>query len=230
MGLQRERVLGGAVALVGVLLALPSVVAPTWYLATFARQRGQLVTEEWDWSWGRSRVVGAAGVALQDLWNPLGLTIFVVLLVVAAAGAVVWMAGAGPWGAVLGPVAVAVLAGRLVSAAIERQGRPVRTDVYGLYVTTDTPSAGVLESAAAVVLLVALALMAYTLLRGDLAGSASWASTPWWGRRHTPSEATGSMDGPGGGSRVTVSLLPAGEHLSASPVTFGDPADEEAGR
>ncbi len=230
MGLQRHRVLGGAVALVGVLVALPSVVAPTWHLATFAQQRGQLVTEEWDWSWGRSWVVGAAGVALQDLWNPFGLAIFVVLLVAAIAGAVVWMTGAGPWSAILGPVAVALLAGRLVTAAVERQGRPVRTDVYGLYVTTDTPSAGVLESAAAVVLLVALALMAYTLIRGDLAGSASWLSTPWWGQRHTPAEATGSADGPGDGSRVTVSLLPEGQHLSASPVGFGDSANEEAGR
>ncbi|MGW5238255.1 hypothetical protein ACWEOW_04945 [Monashia sp. NPDC004114] len=231
MGLERQRVVGASVALLGVLLAVPSVFAPTWHLTNSDRERGALLSELWGWSWGRSRLVAAGGVELEDLWNPLGLAVFVVLLLIALAGIVVWVRGPA-WALLAGPVGVALLAGRLLTTTADRAGRDVREDVYsgsGLTILTDTPRAGVLETAAAVVLLVALAAMAYTLLRGDPIGGAPWDGALSWGRRHTTSEEGGVTDGPGSGdgSHVTVSLRPAGEHLTAKPVAFGDPGDEE---
>jgi hypothetical protein len=231
MGLQRQRVVGAAVALFGVLLAVPSVFAPTWHLTNSDRERGALLSELWGWSWGRSRLVGVGGVELEDLWNPLGLALFVVLLLVALAAVAVWVRGPA-WALLAGPVGVALLAGRLLTTTADRAGRDVREDVYGgsgLTIVTDTPRAGVLETTAAIVLLVALALMANTLLRGDLAGIAPWAGASGWARRHTPAAAGSAADGPGAedGSGVTVRMRPEGEHLSTTPVAFGDPGDEE---
>lgn len=229
MGLQRQRMVGAAVALLGVLLAVPSVFAPTWHLTISDRERGALLSEQWVWSWGRSRLVGAAGVELSDLWNPFGLSIFVVLLLGALVAVVIWARGPA-WILVGVPVGVALLGGRLLTTTADRVGRDVREDVYGgsgLMLLTDTPMAGLLESAAAVVLLVALALMGYTLLRGDLAGEPPWARAPWWGRLRTPSSTRDATPGPEDRSRPAVSLRPEGEHLSGTPVAFGDPGSDE---
>jgi hypothetical protein len=217
MGLQRERLPGGALALVGVLLALPSVVAPTWHVTTSARDRGGLLFEEWDWSWGRSRLEGAGGLELQELWNGFGLAVFLVLLVVAAIASAQWVRSHASWAALAGPVGVAALAGRLVTTAADRHSRTVREQVYGLVTVTDTPGAGVLESLAAIVLLAALAVMAFTLVRGDpmSAVRSGLAGTIEVGGRH-PS--------------TSVGFRPEGEHLSGTPVAFGEAVDEEGRR
>ena len=148
MRLLRERVPAGAVALVGVGLALPSVVAPTWRLTTLDRERGVVLFDERQWSWGRSQVLGAGGTAVQDLPNTVGLGVLVCLLVLTATAACAWMLSAAPWTSVAGPVASAALLGRLATTVSERHGRAVRDDVHGLAATGATTAAGVLESRA----------------------------------------------------------------------------------
>jgi hypothetical protein len=91
MRLQRERVPAGAAALLGVAMALPSVVAPTWRLTTLDSQSGVVLFDQQDWSWGRTRLLGAGGAVTQDLWNPLGLVVLVLLLALAAVGAGAWL-------------------------------------------------------------------------------------------------------------------------------------------
>ena len=113
MALLRERVPAGAAALLGVALALPSVVAPTWRLTTLDSERGIVLFDQQDWSWGRSEVLGAGGALVQDLWNPFGLVLLVGLLGLTAAGAVAWALTPAPWAAAAAPVASAALLGRL---------------------------------------------------------------------------------------------------------------------
>ena len=226
MVVSRERLLGSAVALVGVLLAVPSIVAPTWHVSISDRERGALLSEQWEWSWGRSRLTGVGGVELQDLWNLLGLTVFVLLLGAAAAAVVLWLRRGPWWTAVAGPVGVAALAGRLVTTSADRHGRTLREEIYGasgLTLATDTPRAGVLESASALVLLVALVLMALTLVRHELRGDLVVGAAPLG----VTGVARGS-DEPSGRPAVTAGLRPPGEHLSGAPVDFGD--DEEGRR
>jgi hypothetical protein len=236
MGLQRAWLVGGAVAIVGVLLALPSVVAPTWHQTISDRERGALLSEQWEWSWGRSRLTGLGGVELQDLWNPLGLTIFVLLLGAAVAGVVLWVRGRPSWAVLAGLVGVAALAGRLVTTSAERHGRTLREEIYGasgLTLVTDTPGAGVLETMAAVVLLVALAAMSLTLVMGDVGHDRGILAVvlPAPTRHTSAGPGRGSSDRPDGSEperpSASASLRPEGEHLSTAPVVFGDVPDED---
>src|SRR5829696_1922084 len=89
-----SRWLSAALALVGVLLVVPSLVAPTWELVVADRQHGSLLSRQWEWSRRRLRVTGLGGVALRDQWNPLGLALLVGLLVAALGGIVAWVLGA----------------------------------------------------------------------------------------------------------------------------------------
>jgi hypothetical protein len=222
MGLQRERVPAGAAVLLGVTMAFPSVVAPTWRLVTLDSQSGLVLFDQQDWTWGRTRVLGAGGAVAQDLSNPLGLVVLVLLLALAALGAVAWLVSSAPWLGVVTPIATAALLGHVVTSVSERQGRPVRDDVHGLAAFGASTSVGMLESAAAVVLLVAVALLALSLT-GVRMGSA------WVTRARS---VGGPIDDDGEGSRpsegqlvsrpVRVVSRPAGEHLAGPAVGLQD--------
>ena len=156
------------VALLGVALSVPSVTGPTWLQTIADRERGELLSRQWQWSWGRVDLTGLTGVELDLVPNPVGLVVAVVLLVLGAAAVVVWMLARGG-SAVLAPVAVALLAGRLLTTSAERHGRSFREvdrSEAGLTVTIGSTTAGWLETVAAVVLLAALALMLLRLQRG----------------------------------------------------------------
>jgi hypothetical protein len=235
MKLLRERGPAGTAAVVGVALALPSVVAPTWRLTTLDSARGVVLFDQHDWSWGRSQLVGADGSTVQDLWNPFGLAVLVVLLVLAAAGAVAWLLTTSRSISVAAAVASAALLGRMSTTVADRLGRTVRDDVHGLAATGASTSAGALETLAAAVLLVAVALM--------VASVAGWRLPDAWvarlralaaGGPAEPAEPAGSPDGVRAGPsssvgvRATIVSRPEGEHLASAPVGFDDgPAARE---
>ncbi|GAA1990777.1 hypothetical protein GCM10009817_35980 [Terrabacter lapilli] len=163
MALQRERVPAGAAALLAVLLTVPSVLAPTWHLTTLDSQRGVVLFDQQFWSWGRSQVLGAGGVVVQDLWDPLGLVVLVTLLLLAAGAAVAWLLLRAAWVPVVAPLAWAALLGHLVTSSAQRHGRPVRDDVHGLAASGASTVVGWLESTAALVGVVAVALVVLSL-------------------------------------------------------------------
>ena len=227
MRLLRERVPAGAVALVGVGLALPSVVAPTWRLTTLDRERGVVLFDERQWSWGRSQVLGAGGTAVQDLPNTVGLGVLVCLLVLTATAACAWMLSAAPWTSVAGPVASAALLGRLATTVSERHGRAVRDDVHGLAATGATTAAGVLESLAAVAVVVAVALMVLSVAGGRM--PATWVARVRAlaaGAPDDPGEPAPSSGARGGRVTATITSRPDGEHLTAPAVELGDAGGE----
>jgi hypothetical protein len=216
MALLRERVPAGVAALVGVALALPSLVAPTWRLMTLDSEGGVVLFDQQDWSWGRSEVLGAAGTVVSDLSNPFGLVLLAGLLALTAAGAVAWVVTGAPWAAASAPAACAALLGRLATTVSERHGRAVRDDVHGLAATGTTTTVGALESLAAVALVVAVALMVLSLV--------GWRMPSAWVARLRRLAAGGLREKAAGvaGSRATVTSRPAGEHLSGPAVGLGD--------
>ncbi|MGO4596852.1 hypothetical protein [Terrabacter sp. 2RAF25] len=225
MALLGERVPAGVAALVGVALAAPSVVAPTWRLTTLDGERGLVLFDQQDWGWGRSQVLGPGGAVVQDLQNPFGLVLLVGLLALTAAGAVSWALTTASWAAAA-PVVSAALLGRLATTVSERHGRAVRDDVHGLAATGSSTVAGALESLAAVALVVAVVLMLLSLARWRMPSA-------WVARlrrlRDGRGDAQGDGDGDGdgsvgtvGGARPTITSRPAGEHLSGPAVGLGD--------
>ena len=46
--------------------------------------RGELLSQQWQWSWGRIDLTGLTGVELDLVPNPVGLVVAVVLLVLGA--------------------------------------------------------------------------------------------------------------------------------------------------
>lgn len=215
MTLRRERVPAGAAALLAVLLAMPSVLAPTWRLTTLDSQGGVVLFEQQLWSWGRSQVLGAGGAVVQDLWDPVGLVVLVALLVLAAAAVVAWLLVRAAWVPVVAPLPWAALLGHLVTSAAQRHGRPVRDDVHGLAASGASTIAGWLESASVVVLAAAIVLMVLRLVAE--------------GRPEQPAEAEPSQpDGdeapaprPAGRS-TRASLRPDGAHLAGPEVGLSD--------
>ncbi|TQM64763.1 hypothetical protein [Humibacillus xanthopallidus] len=156
----------GAAALLGVALSAPSVVAPTWVQTVGDRQRGDLLSGQSQWSWGRVELTGLTGVELGIVPNPVGLVVAVTLVVLAVAAVTVWVLARGPLLA-LAPIGLALLAGRLLTTSAERHGRAFHEAIAseaGLTVTNGSTTAGWLETAAAAVLVVALALMVVRLV------------------------------------------------------------------
>ncbi|HET8988084.1 MAG TPA: hypothetical protein VFN43_06195 [Humibacillus sp.] len=222
-GLRSARPVGGrwpaaAVALLGVALTVPSLVGPTWLQTVSDRERGELLSQQWQWSWGRVDLTGLTGVELDLVPNPIGLVVATVLLVLAASAVAVWVLVRGPW-AVLAPVAVAMLAGRLLTTAAERHGRSFRDTIAseaGLNVTSGSTAVGWLETLAVAVLIVALALMGLAVV-GGVAGVAL----------RSPAEAGRSVDEePASRHTDAVSpragLRPEGAHLDGPEVGLSD--------
>lgn len=205
-------------ALLGVLLVVPSVGSPTWEMSVADREHGSLLSRQWEWSWGRVRLTGLEGVELSDRWNPFGLAVLLVVLAAAAVGVAAWALRRSSVSRAVALVAVGLLAGRVLTTVSARLGRSlneVDRSAAGLTVQTDMTSAGSLESAAAVVLVVALALLvtATVLDPGRTPPPAATATAP----AATPADATTT------GARAAVAgLRPAGEHLTTSPVSFDE--------
>ena len=141
-----DRRLGGGLALLGVLLVVPSLFSPTWEMAVADREHGSLLSRQWEWSWGRVRVTGLEGVELRDQWNLLGLAVLVVLLVAALVGVAVWLPRRVAWGRVAGLVTIALLTGRVLTTVSDRVGRSlgeVDQGASGLTVRTGMTAGGV---------------------------------------------------------------------------------------
>lgn len=170
-GLRQARPVAGrwpaaAVGLAGVALVVPSMVGPTWLQTVGDRERGDLLSEERQWSWGRVDLSGLTGVALDQVPNPVGLVVAVALLVLGFVGVVAWLLVPGRR-VVLAVVALALLTGRVLTTSAERQGRGSRElpgSESGLTVVNGSMTAGWLETASVVVLLTALVLMAVSLV------------------------------------------------------------------
>lgn len=205
----------GLAALLGVALAVPSVVGPTWLQTVADRERGELLSGQSQWSWGRVDLTGLTGVELQQVPNPVGLAVAVTLLVLGAAAVAVWVVVRGPL-LVLAPIGLALLAGRLLTTAAERHGRIFRDEIAseaGLTVTNGSTTAGWLETAAAAVLVVALVLMVVRMVAAP--------------GLHAPAETTPSVDAEptsrhtdAVGSRA--GLRPKGAHLDGPEVGLSD--------
>ena len=205
----------GLAALLGVALAVPSVVGPTWLQTVSDRQRGELLSQQWQWSWGRVDLTGLTGVELDLVPNPVGLAVAVALLVLGSVAVAVWTLARGALVS-LAPIALALLAGRLLTTAAERHGRSFREELAseaGLSISTGSTTAGWLETASAVVLLVALALMVVGL----------GASVP---REEPADPAPDDADGPvarhARGGSASAGLRPKGARLDGPEVGLTD--------
>jgi hypothetical protein len=211
--------LSGGVALLGVLLVVPSLLSPTWEMSVSDREHGSLLSRQWEWSWGRVRVTGLEGVELRDQWNVLGLAVLVLLLGAALVGVAVWFLPRVAWGRAVGLVTVGLLAGRVLTTVADRVGRSlgeIDQGAAGLTVRTEMTSAGSLETAAALVLLLAVVLLALT------------AALPIRPDAAVRPDALGASRAPGGDPPAptdpgrSAGLRPEGEHLSTTPVSFGE--------
>ncbi|MBC9819809.1 hypothetical protein [Terrabacter sp. MAHUQ-38] len=231
MRIVRERVPAVVATLAGVVLALPSVVAPTWRLTTLDSERGVILFDQQDWSWGRSRVLGAGGSVVQDLPNAFGLVVLLILLAASAAGALAWLLTPAGWASVVAPVTSAALLGRLATTVSERHGATVRDDVHGLAATGATTIVGALESLAALALVVAVALMVasvtgvrmpsawVTRLRALAAGGPDERDP---GDPGDPGDLQEHVRATTRRAGATITSRPAGEHLDAPAVDLGD--------
>jgi len=226
MGTVRDRFAGrwvsGGLALLGVLLVVPSLLSPTWEMSVSDREHGSVLSRQWEWSWGRVRQTGLEDVELRDQWNLVGLAVIVVLLVAALAGVAGWAARRVAWGRVAGLVAVGLLAGRVLTTVSDRVGRSIDEidqGASGLSVRTGMTSAGSLETAAAVVLVVAVATMVFAALRDERTGRAGDPAPAEPGTREALVGRVAPAD-------KTVGLRPPGEHLSGPVV---DLVEEERG-
>lgn len=207
----------GLAALLGVVLAVPSLVGPTWLQTVSDRQRGELLSQQWQWSWGRVDLTGLTGVELDLVPNPVGLVVAVVLLVLGAVGVVAWMLREGPVG-VIAPMALALLAGRLLTTSAERHGRSFREEVgseAGLSISSGSTTAGWLETLSAAVLLVAVALMVLRLTVGSGDKPGVEDAEPDGPGRDGGEEA---MERHTGASPSSAGLRPKGAHLSGPEV------------
>jgi len=222
-----DRRLGGGLALLGVLLVVPSLFSPTWEMAVADREHGSLLSRQWEWSWGRVRVTGLEGVELRDQWNLLGLAVLVVLLVAALVGVAVWLPRRVAWGRVAGLVTIALLTGRVLTTVSDRVGRSlgeVDQGASGLTVRTGMTQAGSLETTSSVLLVIALALLVSTAIRSagrPIIGGT--ASDPVSGGldRGDQRVPVGEQVGPRPVGEE-VGLRPVGEHLTGRAVGLTD--------
>lgn len=223
MGTARHTLAGrrpaAGAALFGILLVVPSVASPTWEMAVADREHGSLLSRQWEWSWGRVRLTGLEGVELSDQWNPIGLTVLLLVLAAAVVGVAAWAVRRSSWSQAVALVAVSLLAGRVlttVSARIGHSLNEVDRGAAGLTVRTDMTSAGSLESAAAVVLVVALALLVTATVLDP------GRTPPVPGATSVPNAAPETDAGPAGARAGVAGLRPAGEHLTTPPVSFDE--------
>ncbi|MEO7753853.1 MAG: hypothetical protein ABIS35_10595 [Terracoccus sp.] len=225
----------GVLVLVGVGLAVPTVWLPTFRLSLSDAGRGALLSEENAWSWGRSVLRGGPE---RVFGNEQGLVLLLVALALGLIGALVWLLVPGVVGLLLALVAVAIVTSRVVTSVAQRLGRAAEVEVYtptGLDVRSYTLPGAVLETASAVVLVVALAVMVVQALR--------WVRVPAAGGEGGADEREVAEVGepgsrPAEAARVGVArlaperdLTPGDRRLGGEPVSFTDrPRDDGSDR
>ncbi len=126
----------------------------------------------------------------------------------------------------LAPIALALLAGRLLTTAAERHGRSFREELgseAGLGISSGSTTAGWLETLSAVVLLVAVALMVVRLVAGRRPRRGCGACGA--GRVGTDGGDEPTARHTGGGPS-SAGLRPKGAHLNGPEVGL----TEEEGR
>ena len=227
----RERVVVGAVGLVGLALAVPSLGSPTWRIVASDPGRGEVLWAQSTWSWGKAVIFGP--VSDQVVTNVPGLVALVLVLVAALAGLVLWVLVPGVTGSVAGLVGVSVAASSLVTATLTRIGMSGRVDAYrptGLDVRSYLQTAAVCETLAAGVLVAVLAVMVWLTARARPAGVARGVAddTADEGGAVRPGEARG-VPAEEPAKRVGVAGLEEtgrARHLRGEEVGFSDsPSD-----
>jgi hypothetical protein len=157
------RLTAGLVGLVGVLLAVPTVVLPTH--AILQKPPAPLEPDGSPfrlsvWSWGRIADTTANTDGQIDVGNTTGLLILAVALAVGLAGVAAYAFRAGTDGRILGVAGLAWVASQVVGAL----GRRVGDTLSGIFgdgdqLDVETLPAGYLEVGSAVLLLAALGLV-----------------------------------------------------------------------
>ncbi len=243
LGAARQLVLqrwpAGVLTLVGLALVVPTVWLPTFRLSLSDAGRGALLSEENAWSWGRSVMRGGPE---RVFGNEQGLALLLVALAIGLVGALAWLLVPGVVGLLLALVGVAIVTSRVATSVAQRLGRAAEVEVYkptGLDVRSYTLPGAVLETASAVVLVVALVVMVVQALR--------WVRPPaareGAGADEVGAGEVGADEGvePAGrpvvGARVGVARLAperdrtAGDRqLGGEPVSFTEqPRDDESG-
>ena len=188
----------GAVAgLAGVLLAATTTIWPTMVLSLRMPEVGDFTrgSERSFWAWGRDVISYTSnGLVLDDDLGPHPvprLVLLVIVLVLAGGGLVAWLVRPGRRGELLAATGSALALGIVASSAVARWSFVDRTATLQPAVVTVTTAAGWLETAAVVLLVVALVL----LLGQRLFPRASGAAAAWfaesWRRVRDVDEETG---------------------------------------
>ena len=166
---------------------------------------------------------GIEGVELRDVGTPVALVILVALLVASLAGIAVWAFRRPGSVQVAGLVTIGLLMGRVLTTVAARVGRSlgeVDQGGSGLMVRTEMTMVGSLESAAVLVLLVALALMVVVALGEEAYGVRGCRGS------EADTEPGPRADARRGGVGDAPARRPAGEHLSGPIIEL---AEEQGG-
>lgn len=163
------RATGSLVGLVGVLLALPTLVLPVQKVrdnGAVPSAPGAPAFEQSYWSWGRA-VDSTPGVDAArelnhfEIHNTAGLVVLVIALAVGLAGAAVHAFRAGSAGIVLGAAGLAWAASAVVGGLVRR----LADAIFGAFgeeqVAIETLPVGVLEMVSAGLLVAALGLVVW---------------------------------------------------------------------
>lgn len=155
----RGRLVGSVAGLLGVLLAAPMLVLPTHTIGIDPAQvqGGAPPFQQSFWSWGRVADTTPNAEAHFDVGNTVGVALLALALLAGLCGALAYAFRPGADGRVLGAAGLAWLAAEVVGTL----GRRMGDTVAGMYGPSDTfrvdaLPAGVLQVAAAVLLLIAL--------------------------------------------------------------------------
>jgi hypothetical protein len=167
------RTLAGVVAAFGILCAATTTIWPTKIVVLRTPEVGDFTKgfEHRIWSWGREAVYSSDGVPFRGYSGPvptLSLVFLVLVLVLGAAGAAVWLLLPGRRGEVLGVTGTALAASAVVQSVVARLAFDDRTLGLQPGLVVVTPVAGWLQYAAACLLVAALLLMLVQLLVPDL--------------------------------------------------------------
>lgn len=155
-----------ALAALGLLLALPSVVWPTSRLVLSDPGRGTVLSDQRLWSWGQ--VSATSGGEFDRVFaDGAGLWFFVAVLVVGAAAVLFWVWRSSPAGCLLGVLGLTVPTAYLAAVVVQRLGsrRVEAYDLTGLGAESVLQPAAVTEGAATVVLVVSLVALVLLTLR-----------------------------------------------------------------
>lgn len=151
---------GPVLGLLGLALAVPALIWPTWRLVVSDPGRGEVLQRQLLWSWGQSSTTNSNGFELTVPHLP-GIAFYILALLGGFAGLVSWLLVRGARGAAICLVGLSIAATRVVAAALERLGLAARLDSYaktGLDVRSYVQQAAIAEDVAAVLLVTALAL------------------------------------------------------------------------